>query len=35
MGTGIDALAAGNCYLEKTAQDPQMRRDYALAFEPD
>jgi len=35
MGTGIDALAAGNCYLEKSAQDPALRRDYREAFEPD
>ncbi|HTS94668.1 MAG TPA: carbamoyltransferase [Stellaceae bacterium] len=35
MGTGIDALAAGNCYLEKSAQDPRLQRDYASAFEPD
>ncbi|HMK67455.1 MAG TPA: carbamoyltransferase [Stellaceae bacterium] len=35
MGTGIDALAVGNCYLEKSAQDPRLQRDYASAFEPD
>jgi len=32
MGTEIEALAVGNCYLRKEAQDPSLRRDYRDAF---
>jgi len=35
MGTEIDVLAIGNCYLEKDTQDPALRRDYKTAFEAD
>jgi carbamoyltransferase len=35
MGTAIEALAIGNCYLEKSAQDPAEARSYAAAFEKD
>ena len=35
MGTGIDALAVGNCLLRKEAQDPGLKRDYKSAFELD
>jgi carbamoyltransferase len=35
MGTDIDTLAAGNCYLSKEEQDPGLKRDYKSAFEPD
>lgn len=35
MGTEIEALAVGNCYLEKRDQDPALRRDYRSAFELD
>jgi carbamoyltransferase len=35
MGTEIDALAIGDCYLAKEDQDPGLRRSYAGAFEPD
>jgi len=35
MGTEIDALAIGNCYLEKSAQCATLRRDYKEEFEPD
>ena len=35
MGTRIEALAIGNCFLEKAAQDPSLARDYASEFEPD
>jgi carbamoyltransferase len=35
MGTGIDALAIGNCFLRKEGQDPRLKRDYAHAFVAD
>jgi carbamoyltransferase len=35
MGTEIDALAIGDCYLAKEDQDPGLRQSYAGAFEPD
>jgi carbamoyltransferase len=35
MGTEIDALAVGNAYLQKTAQDSHLRLDYKHAFAPD
>ena len=35
MGTGIDALAIGNCFLRKGVQDPSLQRDYTHAFVAD
>ena len=35
MGTGIDILAIGNCYLRKEVQDPSLKLDYKGAFELD
>jgi carbamoyltransferase len=35
MGTEIEVLVVGNCYLRKEAQDPSLRRDYKNAFELD
>jgi carbamoyltransferase len=35
MGTEIETLAIGNCYLEKDAQDPAHRLDYRSAFAED
>ena len=35
MGTEIEVLAAGNCYLRKEDQDPALRRDYRGQFELD
>jgi carbamoyltransferase len=35
MGTEIEALAIGNCFLRKEAQDPSLRQDYKEAFERD
>jgi len=35
MGTELDGLAVGNLYLEKSAQDPELKRDYKDAFELD
>jgi len=35
MGTEIDSLAIGNCYLEKDKQDPARRLDYKHMFELD
>lgn len=35
MGTDIEALAIGNCYLDKSSQDPDLKRDYKNAFDLD
>ncbi len=35
MGTEIETLAVGNCFLRKEDQDPGLRRNYQDAFEPD
>ena len=35
MGSEIEALAVGNCYLRKQAQDPALKLDYKNAFELD
>jgi carbamoyltransferase len=35
MGTELDVLAVGNCYLRKEAQDPALKVSYEDAFEPD
>ena len=35
MGTAIEALAIGNCFLRKEQQDPALRKDYAGAVTPD
>lgn len=35
MGTGIEALAVGNCLLRKEDQDPKLLLDYKNAFELD
>lgn len=35
MGTEIEVLALGNCYLRKDEQHPVLRLDYTQAFEPD
>ena len=35
MGTDIDALAVGNCFLRKEDQDAALGRRYERAFEPD
>ncbi|MCX6621821.1 MAG: carbamoyltransferase [Acidobacteria bacterium] len=35
MGTEIEALAIGNCFLRKEEQDASLRRNYETAFEPD
>ncbi len=35
MGTGIEALAVGNCFLRKEDQDPALTQDYKDAFELD
>jgi carbamoyltransferase len=35
MGCELDALAVGNCYLRKEAQDPALKQNYESAFEPD
>jgi carbamoyltransferase len=35
MGTDLDVLAVGNCYLRKPEQDPALKRNYESAFELD
>ncbi|MBK1671352.1 hypothetical protein CKO28_25455 [Rhodovibrio sodomensis] len=35
MGTDLDILVIGDCYLDKTAQDPSLARDYSGEFELD
>jgi carbamoyltransferase len=35
MGTEIDTLAVGNCFLRKQNQDPALKQNYAAAFELD
>jgi carbamoyltransferase len=35
MGSDIEALAVGNCYLRKEEQDPALRLDYKDRFELD
>ncbi|MDH3314187.1 MAG: carbamoyltransferase [Gammaproteobacteria bacterium] len=35
MGTELDVLAVGNCYLRKEDQDPTLKQNYESAFELD
>ena len=35
MGTGLDKLVIGNCYLEKNLQNSALMKNYALKFERD
>ncbi len=35
MGTGLDVLCVGNCYLRKPEQDPALVSNYETAFELD
>jgi len=35
MGTGMDALAIGRCFLRKADQHPALRQNYEGAFQPD
>ena len=35
MGTEIETLAVGNCFLRKEDQDPGLKRNYEKQFEPD
>jgi carbamoyltransferase len=35
MGSDIDVLAVGNCYLRKEEQNPALRIDYKDQFELD
>ncbi|OGC91541.1 MAG: hypothetical protein A2W25_03605 [candidate division Zixibacteria bacterium RBG_16_53_22] len=35
MGTELDILAVGNCYLRKEDQDPALKQNYEMAFELD
>ena len=35
MGTELDVLAIGNCYLRKEAQNPALKQNYKASFEQD
>jgi len=35
MGTGLDKLVIGNCYLDKNNQNPALKKDYTKEFELD
>jgi len=35
MGTDLDVLAIGNCYLAKKQQNPALKQNYETAFELD
>jgi len=35
MGSEIEVLVAGNCFLKKEDQDPALKLDYKNAFELD
>jgi len=35
MGTELDVLVVGNCYLRKEAQNPALKQNYETAFELD
>ena len=35
MGTEVEALAIGNCFLRKEAQDPSLKLDYRNVFDDD
>ena len=35
MGTGLDKLAIGNCYLDKKSQNSSLTKDYTKEFELD
>ena len=35
MGTEIEILAIGNCFLRKSDQPPELKRDYKDAFDLD
>ncbi len=35
MGTELDKLVIGNCYLDKDAQDKNLKKDYSSQFELD
>ena len=35
MGTELEVLAVGNCYLRKEQQNPALKQNYETAFELD
>jgi carbamoyltransferase len=35
MGTELDILVLGNCYLKKKNQDQSLKKDYKSTFELD
>jgi Carbamoyltransferase C-terminus len=35
MGNEFDVLVAGNCVLQRSEQDPELKQDYSQAFEAD
>jgi carbamoyltransferase len=35
MGSEIETLVVGNCFLKKEDQDPALKLDYRNVFDPD
>ncbi len=35
MGTELDKLIIGNCYLNKESQDKSLKKDYKIKYDPD
>ena len=35
MGTGLDILVIGNCYLKKKKQNSNLKKNYRTEFELD
>jgi carbamoyltransferase len=35
MGTEIEVLVVGNCFLRKEERDPKLKRDYRSGFDLD
>ena len=35
MGTDLDKLVIGNCYLDKKNQNPSLKKDYTSKFKLD
>ena len=35
MGTELDKLVIGNCYLDKKDQNPSLKKDYTKKFKLD
>ena len=35
MGTELDSLFIGNCFLKKSSQDPKLKKNYSNIFDLD